>query len=37
MRPADPSGWGYPLTVERTVTNANGTVTTTLPGGRDRP
>ncbi|WP_175593471.1 YncE family protein [Nonomuraea montanisoli] len=27
-----PSGWGYPLTVKRTVTNANGTVTTTLPG-----
>ncbi|MBE1586545.1 hypothetical protein H4W80_004803 [Nonomuraea angiospora] len=28
---------GYPLTVKRTVTNANGTVTTTLPAGRDCP
>ncbi|MEV4800436.1 hypothetical protein AB0K18_10515 [Nonomuraea sp. NPDC049421] len=31
-----PSGWGYPLTVKRTVTNANGTVTTTLPGAAGR-
>lgn len=26
------SGWGYPLTVKLTLTNANGTVTTALPG-----
>ncbi|MEV4394962.1 hypothetical protein [Nonomuraea sp. NPDC049607] len=26
------SGWGYPLTVKRTLTNANGTVTIALPG-----